>query len=290
MLLGMDVNVHVFDSGRVGPALLVFGGIHGNETCGPDALLELESELRSGQLQLERGRLTLVPICNPKAHAANVRYIEENLNRVFEPTAVPSSYEQRLAQILCPLLESCDAFLDLHSMHSQGDPFVFLNEARPESLRFCENVGVSWILRGWPELYRRHPELLSCCTQSYADRFSKPNALVECGIHGHPDAVAVARKAVRHALGFYGLISMGPSHNPAPIFRHVDLKEVYIRHSLNDSFSRVWRNFEPYKKGEVLATRANGEAICASSDGVMILPSPASAVGTEWFYTGVLLG
>ncbi|MFX5656441.1 succinylglutamate desuccinylase/aspartoacylase family protein, partial [Acinetobacter baumannii] len=48
-----------------GPRLLILGAVHGNETCGTQAITRLQRELDSGQLRLQRGLLTLVPVTNP---------------------------------------------------------------------------------------------------------------------------------------------------------------------------------------------------------------------------------
>lgn len=273
-----------FDSQHAGTHLVILGGIHGNETCGPHALQKIISELRSASLKLIAGKLTIVPVCNPRALATNARYIEQNLNRVFELHADPQTYEQDLANEITPWVKGADAMLDLHSMQSSGEPFVFLNAPTPESRALCEAVGIPVILRGWPEVYAAHPELLSSCTQTFADRHSMPNALVECGSHEDPLADIVAYDAVKGALQHFGLIE-GQRPEPAPI-RHIQMTQLFIRKSEQDFFPKVWKNFEPFQKGSLLATRASGEAILAEKDGVMILPSPISAVGTEWFYVG----
>jgi len=276
-----------FDSHQRGTHLVILGGIHGNETCGPQALQKIISELRSGSLKLLTGRLTIVPVCNPRAFAANTRYIEENLNRVFQVSKEPMSYEQGLANEICPWVQSGDVLLDLHSMQSAGEPFVFLNAPTPESRTLCEAVGAPLILRGWPEVYAAHPELLSSCTQTFADRNGIPNALVECGRHADPAADIIAYRSVMNVLRHYGIIEgVRPQAEPS---RYIQMTGLYTRKSEQDSFPREWTNFEAFEEGTLLAVRSSGEEIRAEKPGVMILPSPVSSIGTEWFYVGHLL-
>jgi uncharacterized protein len=284
----MNVERHEFESTLPGAHLVVLGGIHGNETCGPNALRKIISEFQSGKRQLLRGRCTIFPICNPRAHDAGTRYIEENLNRVFEVHANPSSYERHLATEIAPWVAKADALLDIHSMQSQGEPFVFLNAPTPESQELCEALGTDWILQGWPDVYATKPELLACCTQTFADRYKIPNALVECGRHGDPLADAVAYRAVLGALSLYEMVddSEAPAAREG---RHLRMTDLHVRLSADDRFPKVWKNFEAFQKGELLAVRATGEEIRAERNGIMILPSQVSALGAEWFYTGHLL-
>jgi len=53
-----------------GPGLIVLGAVHGNETCGTEAILRLAGELERAERRLLRGTLTLVPITNPLAFHA----------------------------------------------------------------------------------------------------------------------------------------------------------------------------------------------------------------------------
>ncbi|MEO5666815.1 MAG: succinylglutamate desuccinylase/aspartoacylase family protein [Bdellovibrionota bacterium] len=273
------------DSRREGKHLVIFGAIHGNEICGPTALREFITELQSPLSPLVRGRLTIFPVCNPRAFESNTRYIEENLNRVFDTHAAPTSYERRLATEICPYVQKADALLDIHSMQSKGEPFVFLNSPTLESEKLCEALGTHWILRGWPEVYATRPELLQTCTQTFADRCGIPNALIECGSHTDPEAARVASAAIRGALAHFGMIDAAPPPR-SQRGRHLKMTTLHTRESPNDSFPKVWKNFESFFRGDLLATRADGEKIYADSDGIMILPSPISALGTEWFYTG----
>ncbi len=43
-----------FATARPGPRLLVVGAVHGNETCGPQAIERALAEIRSGRIALER--------------------------------------------------------------------------------------------------------------------------------------------------------------------------------------------------------------------------------------------
>jgi predicted deacylase len=40
---------------KAGPKLLVFGAVHGNETCGPNAIARVIEECRAGRVSIQRG-------------------------------------------------------------------------------------------------------------------------------------------------------------------------------------------------------------------------------------------
>jgi predicted deacylase len=109
-----------------GARLIVLGAVHGNETCGTQAIRRVIAEIESGQLGIVAGSVTFVPVTNPLAYARQQRMGDRNLNRNLVPTDTPAEFEDRIANWLCPLLAQHDALLDLHSFHTAGEPFVML--------------------------------------------------------------------------------------------------------------------------------------------------------------------
>ena len=281
------IHVREFVGKDAGPSFLVFGAIHGNEVCGTRALEKIAHELDSGILKLKKGRLSLVPKCNEKAVIEGKRYIDTNLNRIFHPHDSILTHEHHLANHLAPLVARCDYFLDLHSMQSKGAPFAFLNRLDPHSEALCRALGVSVLMKGWPELYEAFPDIVSCCTQTYADRLKKPNALIECGTNGSPEADEFAYEATLRAMAHLDLID---SRFPAPTqkIRALHLKDLYFREHEGDEFVKAWVNFEPIRKGELIGHRGRSKLpVLSPRDGVIVFPSPVSALGTEWFYVAV---
>jgi predicted deacylase len=155
-----------YASFRPGPALIVLGAVHGNETCGTRAIERLIGDIDAGALTLSRGRLTLVPVTNPLAYAEQRRAGDRNLNRKLGPVDTPREYEDHVANWLCPLLGEHEVLLDLHSFKSPGVPFAFIgprdnagplepfaHAAREEAL--ARRLGVGRVVDGWLETYGR---------------------------------------------------------------------------------------------------------------------------------------
>ena len=65
--------------------------------------------------------MTFVPITNALAYQRQQRMGERNLNRNLRPQLKPVDHEDRIANVLCPLLARHDVLLDLHSFHSPAN-------------------------------------------------------------------------------------------------------------------------------------------------------------------------
>jgi predicted deacylase len=266
--------------------------VHGNEKCGTYAIFRMIDDIRSGRVKIGKGRVTFVPICNPQAYAKNVRFVERNLNRFLVPMAEPDCYEARLGNILCPVLADCDVLLDLHSYRDGTKPFIFVESATSERARtFASTLGPETLLTGWAAAYaasnedrakpEKHPDE-STGTTEYARRFGALSVTMECGDHNDPQSAERAYAAIQNALRVTGLVEGTVLSNPA---RMVVMRRVFYKTDAG-TLARDWRHLDAVKAGDVLATRASGEALCAPANGFMILPDKQSPVGQEWFYFG----
>jgi uncharacterized protein len=290
--------------------------VHGNETCGTAGILKVISLIESGSIKIERGSVTFVPITNPLAYNKRQRNGDRNLNRNLQPAASPQDYEDRIANVLCPLLAEHDALLDLHSFLSGVEPFIVIGpednsgELLPFSKaaleeRFAMHIGVKRFVGRWIETYaegvkerlkrtegqdRKH--LLST-DPSYGIgttermRLSGGYAItLECGQHEDPNSPLVAERAIRNALAVLG-ISNERAPAPTQTVELLDLVKVVDRHHADDQFAKVWQSFDRVKKGELIATRASGEAVLAPDDGALVFPNRNAPTGNEWFYFAV---
>lgn len=309
------LRAHTYHGLAPGPRLLVTGAVHGNETCGTRAITQLLEEIDGGALAIERGTVTFVPVTNPLAYSLKQRMGERNLNRNMAPSAIPQDFEDRIANVLCPLLDAHDVLLDLHSFHTGGAPFVMIgpqNNHGPlepfshaaEEMQLALHTGPHRIVEGWLETYARGVKRRTASAE--AGSGSRAQSLVtdpnygvgtteymrsrggygvtlECGQHEDPQAVLVARYAILQTLGLLGLIAQPAA--PVPMAREIlRLVDVMDREHEGDSFTREWRSFDAVKAGEAIGTRHGGEAVTAPADGFVVFPNPRGEVGQEWFY------
>ena len=283
------IQSHIFTAENAGPKLLILGAVHGNEVCGTAAIKRVLAEFESGALKLARGQVTFVPTCNPRAYALGARFIERNLNRFLVPTANPATYEARLGNILCPMVEACDALLDLHSYPRGRDPFAFVGPFNPQERAFAASLGVATLMTGWEEAYANTGRKTATAsadegvgTEEYARRCGKIASILECGDHADPKAVDVAYRAIHNALRHFGLIE-GTTNATTP--RLVTVTHVFYRDD-NGKFPRDWRHLDPVTAGEIIAMREDTTPLKAPANGFVVLPHEDCDMGQEWFYFG----
>ncbi len=298
-----------------GPRLLVLGAVHGNEVCGARAITQLLEDIDSGKLNIERGTVTFVPVTNPLAYQLKQRTGDRNLNRNMAPSAIPQDFEDRIANVLCPLLDAHDVLLDLHSFHTGGRPFVMIgpqnnsgtlepfSQAAAE-MQLALHTGAPRIVEGWLDTYargvqRRAAAPVAAGTSRAQTLVTDPNygvgtteymrsrggygVTLECGQHDDPQAVLVARHAISQTLALLGMASLPLLAEPAEreILRLVDVTD---REHAGDRFSREWRSFDAVKTGEVIGVRHSGAEVTAQADGFVVFPNPGAEAGQEWFY------
>jgi predicted deacylase len=298
---------------RPGPRLIVLAAVHGNEVCGMHAIERVARDLTEGALRIERGTLTMVPVTNPLAHALGQRAGERNLNRNLRPAAAPQDFEDRIANVLCPLLDAHDALLDLHSFLSPGQPFALVGPrdndgalepfARSaEESALAAHVGPTRIVEGWLDAYERgvrrrrqrpgsaeRQHLLNndpnygVGTTEYMRSRGGYAVTVECGQHDDPAAPQVAHRAIMQALA---LLRLAPVELEPPAPRHevIRLVDVTDRLHPDDSFVRTWSSFDPVRAGETIGRRHDGTLVAAPADGRIVFPNAKAEAGQEWFY------
>jgi predicted deacylase len=303
-----------FTSPVNGPKILITAAVHGNETCGTFAIKRICEALESGELKLQRGTLTLIPVTNPKAYRLRRRAGDRNLNRRLAPTETPTQYEDHIANWLCPILAEHDGLLDLHSFQTGDMPFALFGPANNQDKlepfsqaeteeALVQRLGCSRFVYGWLDTYakgiaRRTQEVL-------AGRFSASDVdidsaygigtteymrskggwaiTLECGQHEDITGRDVAYQAIINTLLLTGLIT-GDAPQPAQGAQVLGLFDVFDRFDQGDYFANSWKSFDAIAKGELIGTRADGSTLVADQDCFIVFPNTKSQPGQEWFY------
>jgi uncharacterized protein len=308
------LQAHQFAGFAPGPRLIVTGAVHGNETCGTRAIERIWGELQRGELEITRGVLTLVPVCNPLAYAHGRRPGDRNLNRRLQPTATPREYEDHVANLLCPWLAAHDVLLDLHSFRSPGKPFVLRGPADNTGTlepfahehaegRLCAHLGVDRVVEGWMDAYaggvaRRRERARAAGlpldavnedptygvgTTEYMRSVGGYGVTLECGQHDDPKAPEVGYHAIRQTLALLGLAEL-PLAPPTGPFECLRLATVVDRLHEDDHFARSWTSFDPLAAGELIGVRHDGSELRAPEAGWIVFPDVGARPGNEWFY------
>jgi len=291
-----------------GVRLIVLGAVHGNETCGTQAIRRVIGEIESGKLGIVAGSVSFVPVTNPLAYAHHRRMGDRNLNRNLMPTEAPLEFEDRIANWLCPLLAQHDALLDLHSFHTAGQPFVMLGPqdnrgalepfARSaEETALALRLGVHRFVDGWLDTYaagvaRRLAAGVSAReadvhygvgTTEYMRAQGGIALTLECGQHDDPTAPEVAYRAICNTLAHLRLTA-APAPAAVTTTEALSLYQVIDRVHAEDAFSRHWSSFDRLRAGDVIGTRHDGTPVLAENDGTIVFPNPNALPGQEWFY------
>jgi predicted deacylase len=290
----MTIQQITFHSSHADKHLVVFGAVHGNERCGTEAIRRIVAEIEAGDIRLTSGKVTFAPTCNPRAYAANTRFIDRNLNRHFYPKPVHSAYEDGLDPILCALLDSADALLDLHSYQSEGEAFCFLGTTSQAEIDYARALGVADYIYGWADAFGQgateEQRLASMGTTDYVRRNGRGGIAVtlECGNHHHPDAAEVGYQGICRALMHLGMMdNLLPPVTYAQQ-RCIRMERVVYKEKAGELTKR-WYHAERVRAGEIIARYADGETVYAEQDCVLVLPKaePDHTIGAEWFYIGV---
>ncbi len=310
MISNLNLRAHRITGLAPGPRLIVTGAVHGNETAGTKGIRRVLNAIDRSEIEIVRGSVTFVPVCNPLAYNQMRRMGDRNLNRRLQPTATPQDNEDRIARVLCGWLAEHDVLLDLHSFRSPGEPFVMRGPAdnrgalEPFAHAAAEgalaaHVGPSRIVEGWMPAYadgvaRRKARGLTpgavhedpsygVGTTEYMRSQGGYGVTLECGQHDDPAGEDVAVHAIQQTLALLGLVDL-PLAPPARPFECLRLAEVIDRHAEGDRFVKPWTSFDPLAAGDLIAVRADGSELRAPQAGYIVFPDVSAVPGHEWFY------
>ena len=279
-----------------GPLLIVFGGIHGNEPAGVNALTlmfkMLEVEPITNPAFEFRGRL-LGLRGNLKAMQQKKRFIKKDMNRLWTndnvarikrtPASELENEDLEIKEILDIIdVEIADyqpdkiVVLDFHTTTAFGGIFSISTDD-PESIRIAAELHapvIKGLLQGV-----QGTSLHYFCTTNFG--IETVAICFESGQHKEPLSVNRAIAALTNCMRTIGCVQSEHIEN-----RHDSILMEYSKglpkiaelinvHSINegDQFEMApgFQNFQKIKKGEVLAKDRFG-SIRATDDGLILMP------------------
>jgi len=273
-----SVTKLVFGAENAPRKLLLTVCIHGNEICGLVAVNEL---LQDGFFKhgfpSNEVRVTIM-LGNPRAVMENKRFIDMNLNRMFEPKwydteleppHVDDPYERsRLGDIIAEM-DKCDAYLDIHSTSAPTVPFAILPPGK-KSEALAKKFPVKFILHNVGKVIRG-------TSLDYIRGRNKPGVCVECGQHRSEEAVRVAKETIRAFI-----TNIPADHFPKKLL-FVD-KSVILKDGFE--FKKSARAFDFVNCNELVACDNSGEIRCPYKQGAfLIMPVGNPTLGEEaWLW------
>lgn len=289
-----------YGSGGEGPTLIVMGALHGNEPAGLSAFAAMLGSLRRRSVPV-RGELVGLS-GNRRAFASDVRFLEEDLNRVWRASRIrrlrargerrglgPEALEQlELDDALCEIFarapgEVC--FVDVHTSSARGVPFVFIGDTlrnRKVARRFPVPVILGL------------EEQLDGGLTEYLCRRGCVTVGVEAGQHRERRSVEIAEGMLWLVAEAIGLIDGKdvPDRAGRTAFLEESSRgvpstlEVSYRHGIRERKEFVMKpgftNFQRVGRGEPLAEERGGE-VRAIESGLLLLPL-YQALGNDGFF------
>ena len=265
--------VHVLDSNKPGPSVMIQALTHGNEFCGAIALDRLFRE----RFSPVKGKLILA-FANVAAFARfdrgdpdRARYIDEDYNRVWADDMLlgsRDSAELRRARELRPFVDAAELLLDLHSMHEPCRPImVCARSEKSVALARCMGAPADLLLD------TGHPAGLRMMERGgFSDPASARTAvLIECGQHWAKSSVKVAIDTCLRFLSVTGLLEKDFSSVKQSV---ICVTEPVVAKTMGFRFASAWKGLEVVKKaGSLVATDDGQEWRTPYDDCVMVMPS-----------------
>ena len=247
---GVDY-VHVLDSGKPGPSVMVQALTHGNEFCGAIALDELLKQAirpAQGTLTLAFANIAAYERFDPE-NPNRSRFVDEDYNRVWADEVLNGardSVELRRARELRRFVDAADFLLDLHSMHEPCRPIMVCAKSE-KSVALSRRMGVPADLL----LDTGHAAGLRMIERGpFSDPASPRTAiLVECGQHWEKRAVDVALDTTLRFLTVTGAAEEAWAKSRLrlplpPVQRLIRVTEAIVAQSMNFRFARPWKGLE----------------------------------------------
>lgn len=281
-----------------GPLLLLTGGIHGNEPAGVAALEQIVAELKPHEASL-RGRIVAIR-GNLRALQQEQRYIDADLNRIWEPNlveqAMNAGHSIRTADLfeLRGVLEVIEeetrtqrdavghdhpvVAIDLHSTSGEGPPFLVMSD-HDLDLALRLDLPVPAIL-GLEDKF--HGTMIA-----YLREYEIAGVAFEGGANANPRTIRFHKAIIWRTLQRLGIIP--PDHvyrngHPYPraarsLVRATEGLPHFVRiahrHGIDptDKFEMQagFRNFQRIEEGQVLAHDRRGP-VTAQRSGILLMP------------------
>src|SRR3989344_347309 len=255
-----------------GTTSIVLVGVHGDEKCGVEALEKILPNL-----EIERGAV-LFGYGNPRVIEASKRYLDTNLNRMFNADEKltkeeKESYEYQRAQFLKTYLNKAEALLDIHaSRTSTSKPFVIC-EANAKGV--IEYLPVERVVSGFDQIEPGG-------TDYYMNSIGKIGICIECGFFGNPQSEQIAEKSIYAFLKARGHIANDLVPQKQSYIRMYDLYKTKTNKFI---LAKLFDDFEGISKGQVIGVDGNQE-VKTKKTAVILFARNREKLGEEAFLLG----
>lgn len=266
------------------PTVIAFGGVHGNEPAGVIALERVINRIEKDNLHFHGNFYALKG--NLKALERKVRFIDEDLNRIWTRKRIKHLYdddvqsteieEQRsLFELIKDILKNSIGpfyFLDLHTTSSYTIPFITISDSL-NNRKFSSNFHIPIILG--------IEEFLEGPILTFLNEYGHVSLGFEAGQHDESSSVNNCEFFIWKSLALTGCVNKKKVKNYFFLrkrfnyYRSSNFYHIIEKHTIakDDKFEMEegYTNFQPIEKGELLA-HTNDVELRASDDGRIFMP------------------
>lgn len=257
------------NSNQPGPTITIIGGIHGNERCGVNAIKRILPELK-----ITKGKVHFL-FGNPRAIKADVRFTEQNLNRMFRndlKESIKNSYEYQRALYIKEFLDQSNVCLDLHASYTQPSFSFAISEVNANHITKFLPVKV---------ICQNMDPFEPGGTDGYMFNQGKIGICVECGYLADPASDEIAYQSIETTLQVLGMTE----HSNLVETSHQQTFSIFdVYHSKTDNFrlNQTWADFEKISQGTEIGQ--DGEyKISAKTDCYIVFARNLKKAGEEAF-------
>lgn len=271
------------------PTLVVFAGVHGNEPSGLIALNRIFAKLKQGNIDFKGSFYGIA--ANLSAIHAQVRYCDEDLNRIFleeriqkvsESNTSLTVEEQELREILeiTDHIRECTNgdihFIDCHTTSSVSIPYISMNEGYKDSYLFAKGIAATTVMGVEREIQG--------CLPEWFNKIGWHGFTFEAGQHLAKEAIESQEAVIWQGLEHAGCIST--DEYPQKLQWAHDV--LYAHGEFHDTFYTVissyriqpeeeflmkpgFANLQKIHQGEILAT-SNGQPVLSHANAYILMP------------------
>lgn len=262
-------NTFVFDSGKVWKTIVIFWWIHWCEISWVKVVDKLVEDFSRDKIKLLKWKIILA-YWNEEAIKIWQRDYKYNLNRLFREEYLNSNssdYEIKRAKELSKIMDNSDTLLDIHSVSSESEPFMFCENIDDEK-KIAKSIYNWKIIVWWWEIAWT---LLSWDTDWYMHKQWKVSFTLETWNHNLPWAFEIWYEVSLKLLKYFELIE---NENNFQKSTNQMIKMYKIQTTITWKFSFVWwvYNFKKISKWELIWVDWENN-IYASEDFIILLPN-----------------
>lgn len=277
---------------KQGPTVIFIAGIHGNEPASVEAVSDVINILQTIENRL-KGRVIGIR-ANIKALERGVRYIDEDMNRIWFPSIIEKIRKKKETELVSSerietkrLISTIEEYVFPSARKNSPTLFVDLHTFSADGWMFSMTSSVKKQVDLLSELYVPMVFGIEETLKGTALNYYQQQGLMSFGLEGgqHTDELTTYNTAASLMLLLNAAGCISREHIP-------DLKEYedHLRdHTINlpqktelvyqhiiepgDNFEMRpgYKNFQPVKKGEWLATDREGK-IYSECDGFILMP------------------